>query len=253
MSAVRFKQIDTVTGSDMDVETRTISNVTNPSTNDQAANKAYVDGIASSPTTLDKARNPSATSGNGSTTGLAISATPSHDSYVNVSINGVSCIVGDGIKTKDCYFSGDGGTTARNIADIVSGDVLYWNGIISDFDLITGDEVDFFFETASGTTTEALPTDAFVSTSPYAMVTDTEYYYCNTTSTAIIMNLPAISSATRQIIFNVKLDTKPGSNNVTITPNGSDTVEGVASLVISTEKVSYTIRCPSTGTDWKFH
>ena len=212
-----------------------------------------MDDSVPSPTTLDKARNPSASSGDGSTTNLAISQTPSHDSYVKIGVNGISYELGDGVKTKDCFFSGDSGATARNIADIVSGDVLYWNGVIADVELLVTDEVDFFYETATGTTTEALPTDQFVTSATVNMTVDTRYWYCDTTSNAIQMNLPAISSATRGWIFDVKLDNRPGSNNVTIVPNGSDTLEEASSYVISTEKVSITIRCPSTGTDWKLH
>lgn len=97
------------------------------------------------------------------------------------------------------------------------------------------------------------PTDVFVSTTPRTMVVGTRYEYYDTTSTAIVANLPAIGAATRGKRFDVKLDVKPGSNNVTITPNGSDTIDGAASLVLSTVKTSYTLRCPSTGTDWKLH
>lgn len=250
---VYLKQLAGVTASDIDADSRTVSNVTTPTTNDQAANKGYVDGAISAPTTLDKSFIPLATSGDGAATDIAISATPAHDSYVTVHVNGVGYEVGDGVKTKECYFSGDSGTTARNIADIIAGDFLYWNGVIAQFELDTDFEVDLYYETATTVVTEPLPTDAFPTTTPFAMTVDTRYYYCDTTSNSIGMLLPAISSGTRQIIFDIKLDIKGGSNTVTITPNGSDTVEGAASLVISTEKVSYTLRCPSTGTDWKFH
>lgn len=49
------------------------------------------------------------------------------NSYVSVYINGVQVVVGDGVKTKDCYFSNDGGTTAKPSDDIVIGDLLYWS------------------------------------------------------------------------------------------------------------------------------
>ena len=205
------------------------------------------------PTSLDKALTPSVTSGNYQATGIAISETPSRDSYVAVKINGNSVELGDGSRVKDCYFSGDLGNTARNIADIVAGDYLFWNGQLSGYDLDNTDEVDLYYVTATTVDTTPLPTDSFVSSSPHALVVGTRYYYVNTTSGAITLQLPAISSATRQIIFDVKLDVKGGSNNVTITANGTDTIEGAASKVIDTEKVSYTVRCPSSGTDWKFH
>lgn len=250
---IYLKQLDGVTSSDIDADNRTISNVTDPTTDDQAVNKGYADGIVSAPTTLNKAANPSASAGDGSSTGIAISSTPAHDSYVKVDVNGIAYELGDGVKTKDCYFSGDSGSTARAISAIVATDVLYWNGVIAGVELLTTDEVNLYYETSTTPTSGPPPDDQFVSSSTVNMSVDYRYWYCDTTSNAITMNLPAISSSTRQIIFDIKLDNKPGSNNVTIVPNGSDTIEESSSFVISTEKVSITIRCPSTGTDWKLH
>lgn len=64
----------------------------------------------------------------GTGTGITISDTPFLDSAVHVLVNGVGVEVGDGVKTKEVYFSSDGGTTARAIVDIASGDELIWNG-----------------------------------------------------------------------------------------------------------------------------
>ncbi len=91
----------------------------------------------------DKARNPHATVGNYADTGLDISRTPALDSYVAVLVNGIQYELGDGVRTKDCYFSNDSGATARLIKDIVAGDSLFWNGLIAGFNLATTDEVDF--------------------------------------------------------------------------------------------------------------
>ena len=63
--------------------------------------------------------------------------------YVVVVVNGALQDVGDGVKTSSCYFSGDGGTTARAIAAIVSGDKLYWNGSAAGYQLQITDTVDF--------------------------------------------------------------------------------------------------------------
>jgi len=76
-----------------------------------------------------------------------ISATPANDGYVEVSINGISETVGDGVKTKSCYFSSDSGTTAKSIANIASGDSLYWNGSVSGYQLKASDRVDFSYLT----------------------------------------------------------------------------------------------------------
>lgn len=72
-----------------------------------------------------------------------VATTPSGDGYVRVLINGVGVELGNGVKTKDCYFSADGGTTARSIANIAAGDTLYWVGSVAGFQLATIDRVDF--------------------------------------------------------------------------------------------------------------
>lgn len=71
-----------------------------------------------------------------------IAYTPSGDGMVCVLINGVQYILGDGVKTTDCYFSNDGGTTARAITAIAAGDTLHWNRTIAGFRLDAGDHAD---------------------------------------------------------------------------------------------------------------
>lgn len=77
-------------------------------------------------------------------TGLTISNTPAGDGLVMVMVNGIKSELGSGVKTADCYFSGDSGSTARAIGDIASGDALYWNGS-SVFTLETTDVIDFIY------------------------------------------------------------------------------------------------------------
>lgn len=72
-----------------------------------------------------------------------ISSTPNGGSFVKVTINGDEPEIGNGLKTKDCYFSGDGGTTARAFNAIVSGDTLRWNGSIAGYQLAVTDKVSF--------------------------------------------------------------------------------------------------------------
>lgn len=79
-----------------------------------------------------------------SATGITISATPLDDSDVAVTVNGVGIELGDGVKSKDAYFSADSGTTPRAIADIASGDELFWNGA-SAYALETDDIVEIRF------------------------------------------------------------------------------------------------------------
>lgn len=95
------------------------------------------------PTTSDKALTASATSSDGdAATASTVTATPALDCYVGVRVNGLHYEVGDGVKTKDCYFSADAGTTARSISAIASGDGLYWNGSIAGFQLAATDKID---------------------------------------------------------------------------------------------------------------
>lgn len=98
---------------------------------------------AAVPVLDDKALNPSgAISTDNASTGITITKTPAAGSYVRVSLNGVAVELGNGVKTKDCYFSDDGGTTARSIASIVATDTLYWNAVVSGVNLSTSDEID---------------------------------------------------------------------------------------------------------------
>lgn len=97
------------------------------------------------PTSLDKNVTASATAGDNQTSGVVISATPFGGSYVEVQVNGATEVLGDAVKTKDCYFSVDGGATARAIAAITSGDTLYWNGVLSGFNLAITDKINLLY------------------------------------------------------------------------------------------------------------
>lgn len=78
-----------------------------------------------------------------------IDLTPVNDGNVAVRVNGLGVALGDGVKTKDCYFSGDGGTTARAIAAIVAGDLLYWVGSVANYQLDANDRIDFDYNVAA--------------------------------------------------------------------------------------------------------
>lgn len=75
--------------------------------------------------------------------GGAIASTPGAGSWVEVRLNGVTVSVGNGVKTTACYFSGDGGTTARATSAIVAGDRLYWVGSVAGYQIDTQDTFDF--------------------------------------------------------------------------------------------------------------
>jgi hypothetical protein len=102
-------------------------------------------GAGGAPTPLDKNVQPAATSGDAQDTTANITGTPQSDSYVAVLVNGVQVYLADDNTeraTADCYFSADGGTTARAIEDIAAADSLYWNGAQAGYDLDTNDVLD---------------------------------------------------------------------------------------------------------------
>lgn len=92
---------------------------------------------------------PFETSGNYSATGITITYTPFLDSAVDILVNGVGVSEGNGVRTAACYFSGDGGATARLISNIQAGDELYWNGDIAGFDLSNTDTIDIVYNRSS--------------------------------------------------------------------------------------------------------
>ena len=80
---------------------------------------------------------------NTSITNYRISDIPFPTSYVRVLINGLEASTGS--KTSECYFSSDGGTTARSIGSERYGDFLYWNGSKAGYQLKNTFIVDFIY------------------------------------------------------------------------------------------------------------
>lgn len=76
-------------------------------------------------------------------TATAIVSTPANDGYVQVFVNGQKQNLGNGVRTKDCYFSDDAGATAKTIANITAGDILYWVGSVASWQLGADDRIDF--------------------------------------------------------------------------------------------------------------
>lgn len=77
-------------------------------------------------------------------------STTANGGYIAVRVNGIAQVVGDATKVAvDCYFSGDGGATARALKSVVAGDLLYWNQSIAGFNLDANDRIDFDVVVAS--------------------------------------------------------------------------------------------------------
>ena len=108
-------------------------------------------GSGGVPTADDKNLNPNATSGNNEATGITITASPFNEGYVTVILNGLSVQVGNGIRNRDCYFSSNGGVTAKSFSNLNAGDELFWNGVNSGLDLDVNDIIDLDYDINSGT------------------------------------------------------------------------------------------------------
>jgi len=81
-----------------------------------------------------------------------LAALPTTTSYVEVNVNGIQVPVqttaGAPAAPFFCYFSDDGGTTAKGMGpggNIASGDVLYWRGSSAGYELDANDRGDFNF------------------------------------------------------------------------------------------------------------
>jgi hypothetical protein len=105
---------------------------------------SFVTFISANPSTSNKFMTASVTTIDGDVAcATGIASTPASGSYVNVTVNGDYPEIGNGVKTKDCYFSGDSGATARAYNAIVATDRLYWNGSIAGYQLAATDKISF--------------------------------------------------------------------------------------------------------------
>jgi hypothetical protein len=89
---------------------------------------------------------PLESNGDGSSTGITLDFTPFADSTVQVYINGVAITETYGDKTGDVYFSADGGTTSKSVADLAAGDTMFWNSDNAGYEIGGGDVFDIVYE-----------------------------------------------------------------------------------------------------------
>jgi len=92
----------------------------------------------------------------GLATSSTISHTPVNGCYVAVFFNGQELEVGNGVRTKAFYFSGDGGANARGFStshpngQVQAGDSLYFNPSIAEFTLSAGQRISLMYMVYSG-------------------------------------------------------------------------------------------------------
>lgn len=72
----------------------------------------------------------------------------------------------------------------------------------------------------------------------------------DTTANAITATLVDCTSSIDGQSLVAKLNTRPGTNNVTLTPEVGDTIDGAATEVLSTEKQARTYFCHGSGNNW---
>ena len=94
----------------------------------------------------DEGKTSSVTSGNGARTGITLTSAPHKNGNVTINVNGLQSSLGDAVKTKDCYFSRDSGTTALALNSLAIGDEIIWNGTIAGYDLDATDKIDIIYE-----------------------------------------------------------------------------------------------------------
>jgi hypothetical protein len=99
--------------------------------------------VSGSSTPVYQYGNPTASTGDGSQTGITLSFTPNKYSRIEVFVNGQKQRVGDDM-TVDCYFSS--GLLPSPLNTLSSGDQLFWNGVTSGFQLSSIDVVEITYE-----------------------------------------------------------------------------------------------------------
>jgi hypothetical protein len=103
---------------------------------------------------------------------------------------------------------------------------------------------------AQGTTAQKVAARKATST-PVTVVAGTDCVVATDLSSAgaVAVNLPAGNAGQYYVVIDGKGDA--GTNNITITPNGSETIKGSANLVLSENRAAVLLFYNSTDTDWK--
>jgi hypothetical protein len=85
----------------------------------------------------------SITTGDNQQTGATLSYIPNNYSRIQVYVNGQLQRLGNGTSSNvDCYFDSSG----KSLNTLTIGDELYWNGLVSGFDLSSTDKIDIIYE-----------------------------------------------------------------------------------------------------------
>lgn len=144
------------------------------------------------------------------------------------------------MSTSKTWPGGATGATPTSYSIPAAGE-LNWAGL-SDFLIALADG-------AQSTTSQKFAVRKAV-TSPITVSTEDCYINSNlTVAGAVAVNLPA--GANKQLFYIVDGKGDATTNNITITPDGSDTIEGNATLVLSSNNEGVGLIYYSADTDWK--
>lgn len=91
-----------------------------------------------------------------------------------------------------------------------------------------------------------LPYPAANKTGTYAATVNDFFIPCDTSGGGFSVNLPAISSTTRGLLLSIKKVSSDG-NTLTITPNGSDTIDGAASKTTTVQSKNFLLIAGQSG------
>lgn len=119
--------------------------------------------------------------------------------------------------------------------------------------LPTGSEVNGQLINTSGVETSNI-TGVTAGDSPYSVASSDVVIVCNTTNGTITINLPAASSSNGRLLRIIDSG-NAGTNAITIAANGSDTIQGNATLIMNIDNESIsTISVHSVlPGEWRIH